>query len=103
MEQVANALSLVSKPLMIAQSPTDVQTYGSAGMTGHGWLFNPLALQDFTVDADRKLLCVALIFRTIERESWRNSALLRAPSTCFRFRLAHRILAVQSAAHEPCV
>ena len=56
-EQLANALShKSSKPLIVAQSPTDVRTYGPGGHAGREWLFNPVGLGNFTVEKDRKVL-----------------------------------------------
>ena len=53
MEQVSNALSLSTKPLIVAQSPSDVQTYGPGGISGRMWLFNPIGNAAFTVADDR--------------------------------------------------
>jgi len=56
MEQVSNALSLTTKPLIVAQSPSDLQSYGPGGVSGRMWLFSPLGTAAFTVDADRRAL-----------------------------------------------
>ena len=52
-EQLANALSPRVKPLVIAQSPTQVASYGATGLPFNTWLESPVGLGDFTVDADR--------------------------------------------------
>ena len=56
MEQVSNALSMTTKPLIVAQSPSDVQTYGPGGVSGRMWLFVPVGLAAFTVNSDREAL-----------------------------------------------
>ena len=55
-EQLANALSPRVKPLIIAQSPTSVATYGGQGLQYNSWLECPVGLGNFTVDSDREKL-----------------------------------------------
>jgi hypothetical protein len=55
-EQLANALSPRVKPLIIAQSPTSVATYGGQGLQYNTWLECPVGLGNFTVDSDREKL-----------------------------------------------
>jgi hypothetical protein len=56
MEMFANALSTDAKPMIVAQSPTDVRTFGSNGLLAHGWLVHPVGLGNFSVAADREKL-----------------------------------------------
>ena len=58
LEQLANALSPSStpKPLIVAQSPSDVTTHAAAGMGGRSWLSEVVGLGDFTVQADAQRL-----------------------------------------------
>ena len=58
---LANALSLSrTKSLIVAQSLTDVQSYGPGGMQGHDWCFNVVGDGVFTVDTDRAKLAPVL-------------------------------------------
>ena len=60
-ELLANALSPTrTKPLIIAQSLSDVQSHGPGGMQGRDWIFNVVGDGAFTVDADRPKLVPAL-------------------------------------------
>lgn len=52
-EQLANALSPRVKPLIVASSDVAIHTYGPGGMLTRSWLYNPVGLANFTVDADR--------------------------------------------------
>ena len=55
-EQISNALSLRSKPLIVIQSSSDIRTYGPGGHPGREWINRPVGVGQFTVDADRAKL-----------------------------------------------
>ena len=55
-EQVANALGPIPKPVISVQSTHSIVTHGPGGVVAHSWLQNVFGLGAFTVDADRKAL-----------------------------------------------
>lgn len=56
LEQFANAMSPASKPLIIAQTPTDVVGHGPGGATHVcTWIHNTIGRGAFTVDADKEV------------------------------------------------
>lgn len=56
LEQLANALSPRTKPLIVALSATAIATYGPGGIFGRPWLYEPIGRGNFTVDSDREVL-----------------------------------------------
>lgn len=59
LEGVANALAATGKrALIVAESTSSVVTYGSFGMTAHGWMIDQVASKgaQFTYDADREVV-----------------------------------------------
>jgi len=55
-EQISNALSLNSKPLIVIQSSSDIRTYGPGGHMGREWINRPVGLGAFSVESDREAL-----------------------------------------------
>lgn len=59
-ECLANGLApqktVMSRQLILVQSPSSIQTYGSPGITASDWMTHPIGLGDFTVEADRATL-----------------------------------------------
>ena len=58
LEQLANALSPSAepKPIIVAQSPSDVTTHAPTGMGGRSWMSEVVGLGDFTVQDDARQL-----------------------------------------------
>lgn len=83
-EQLANALSPRVKPLVIAQSSTQVATYGAIGLPFNTWLESPVGLGDFTVDADREKI-YPLLDSLVER----RKAVALAEGDLTWYRLLH--------------
>lgn len=56
MESLANALSPRSKTLVVAQSPTDIVSFGPLGIVGRMWFQETVGRGRFTVEADKLAL-----------------------------------------------
>lgn len=56
MENLANSLSPRQKTFIVAESPTNVLSYGPNGIVGRFWFQEVVGRGDFSVDADRALL-----------------------------------------------
>ena len=58
LEQLANAMSIQSKPkpVLVAQSVSDVRSHGPCGFISRDWFAKPVGTGRFTVDADRATL-----------------------------------------------
>jgi hypothetical protein len=70
--------------LVIAQSPTQVATYGAIGLQFNTWLESPVGLGDFTVDADREKI-YPLLDSLVER----RKAVALAEGDLTWYRLLH--------------
>ena len=55
-ESLCNALSPEAKPVIVMQSPSDIQTYGPVGISGREWTHYPVGTGQFSVEADRLAL-----------------------------------------------
>ena len=56
MEQFANAMSPVSKTVIVAESPTSVQSHGPWGVGFSNWMQSPVGEGTFTVESDKAKL-----------------------------------------------
>ena len=66
MENLANSLSPVQKTFIVAQSPTNIFSYGPCGLIGHFWFEDTVGRGKFTVESDRASLGQSIL-KLIER------------------------------------
>ena len=82
MENLANSLSPKQKTFIVAQSPTDVASYGPCGMVGRFWFQETVGRGNFTV-ADDKLSLGPAILSLIERRQ--RQAMREGDIALYRF------------------
>ena len=82
MEQFANAMSPVSKTVIVAESPTSIQSHGPWGVGFRNWMQSPVGEGTFTVESDKVKLGPS-IRKLIEARKAQCTSMATSASTAF--------------------